>query len=180
MKELKHINIPSLKLTAGGKLFHISYTLSTVRYVEYLKRVPKLAFGATFRELYDTLGKIYMACASGNDVIYAIQQAKELSWNQLQAIKKFDENEIPDIIDFCCLFINETDEDPSHFSVGVHEAKKQLIHQEGYSIESFFSLAYNLIESLDAAYQKIQSLENQSGPKDLTLPSNTLQTNPTS
>ncbi len=178
--EHKRIDIPSGKFKAGGETFYIQPHLSTTRYVEYLKRVPRLAYNATFRSIYDTLSKIYMTTSSGNDMIYAIQQARELSWNQLDAIKRFDENEIPDIIDFCCLFINKAGEDVSKFDSSVHEAKKEIISKEGYVVDDFFTLAFHLVESFSEGYQKLTRLTKGETMEDISLSPTSLPTNLTS
>ena len=177
---LKSIDIQSGKLMAGGEQYFIQYSLSTNRYVEYLKRLPRLTFHTDFAGIYNTLSKIYTVASSGNDMIYAIGQARELSWNQLENIKRFDENEIPDIVDFCCLFIYKIGEDTSKFDHGIHEAKKAAISQEGYDISSFFTLAFSLIENLGEAYHKIKSVNNPSEPNDIRLEPPTQQTSPIS
>ena len=168
--ELKKIDIQSGTIQVGDRTGYIQPVLSTIRYVEYLKKLPKLTYNTTFAGMYDSLTKIYMATSAGNDMIYAIQQAREISWNQLDAIRRFDENEIPDIIDFCALFINFDGEDVSRFDHANHEAKKLALHQEGYDVSSFFSLAYNLIESLPAAYRKIID-HNAGAGHELTIQS---------
>jgi len=177
---LKTIDIPSGKLMAGGEQYFIQYSLSTNFYIEYLKKLPRLTFHSTFAGMYDTLSKIYTAASSGNDMIYAISQARELSWNQLDAIRRFDENEIPDIVDFCCLFIHKAGDDVSKFDHAYHELKKQIISAEGYDVASFFTLAFSLIENYGNAYHKIKSVSNQNGPVDILLNPPTQQTNPTS
>ena len=154
--QLKRINIKSGKFTAGDETYYIQPNLSVIRYVEYLKRVPRLTFHTTFKGMYDTLHKIYNVTASGNDMIYAIQQARELSWNQLDAIQRFDEHELPDIIDFVALFCNKEGEDVGQFDISIHENKKTMIAKEGYAIQDFFTLAFHLIESFSEGYQKIQ------------------------
>lgn len=156
--EPKLIDINSGKIPVGNRILYIQGNLSSIRYVEYLKRLPRLTFRVTFEGMYDTLSKIYMAASSGNDMIYAIQQARELSMNQLDAIKRFDDNEIPDIIDLCCLFLNWEGEDISQFDHAIHEAKKQELTREGYDISSFFHLAGNLIEKFPAAYQQMHNM----------------------
>ena len=176
----KQIDIPSGKLMAGGDQYYITYSLSTNVYVEYLKRLPRLTFHTTFAGIYDTLSKIYTAASSGNDMIYAIGQARELSWNQLDNIKRFDENEIPDIVDFCCLFIHKAGDDISKFDHAYHEKKKEAINREGYDISGFFTLAFSLIENLSAAYHKIRSVQNPGGSNDITLTQDIQQINPIS
>ena len=165
----KTIDIPLGKLMAGGEQYFIQYSLSTNRYVEYLKRIPRLTFHATFAGMYDTLSKIYTAASSGNDMIYAIGQARELSWNQLENIKRFDENEIPDILDFCCLFLNKSGENPAKFDFAEHEEKKRIISAEGYDISFFFTLAFSAIENFGQAYHRIKSVDNPNDPNDITL-----------
>ncbi len=165
---------------AGGEDFFITPSLSTTRYVEYLKKVPRLTFRVTYEGMYDTLSKIYTATASGNDMIFAIQTAKELAWNQLDAIRRFDENEIPEIIDFCALFLNRPGEDLSKFDAAIHEQKKQILSQEGYDVGCFFGLAFGLIENLSASYHKIRSVANPKGANDITLSDPIPQTSHTS
>jgi|GEM_PF-3601949 len=167
----KEIDIPSGVIAANGKRFHVTYSLSTTRYVEYLKQLPKLTFNTTFRGMYDTLSKIYMAASSGNDMIGAIQQARELSINQLNAIKRFDDAEIPDVISFCALFLNEAGEDISKFDQAMHDEKVSTLHQEGYDVSGFFQLQVNLIDGFSSAFLKIQSLPNQEAGTDIRLQS---------
>lgn len=164
----KVLDINSGRVQVGSETYYIQYSLSTNRYVEYLKRIPKLTFNTTFPGLYKTMSDIYMLASTGNDMIYAIGQIRELSINQLNAIKRFDDTEIPDVIDFCALFINREGEDVSKFDVSIHESKKQALAQEGYDISGFFQLQVNLIEGFSKAYREIQSLPN---PKDTaTIP----------
>ena len=152
---LKRINFSSGQIEVGSEPWFIQTSLSTVRYVEYLKRVPKLTFSTDFKSIYGTLRKIYNAASSGNDMILAIGTARELSWNQLDAIKRFDDNEIPDVIDFCALFINRPGEDIGRFDITLHEQKKALLSKEGYAIEDFFTLALSVIDHFRNAYRKM-------------------------
>src|SRR5688500_12712948 len=107
----KKLDIESKLIPAGEKTFHLDWALSTTRYVQYLQKLPKLTFNTSFAGMYDTLSKIYTVSSSGNDMIFAVGQSRELAWNQLEAIKRFDENEVLDIIDLCALFLNTSTED---------------------------------------------------------------------
>lgn len=151
----KRINIKSGQFTAGGETYYIQTTLSVARYVEYLKRVPKLSYHTTFKGLWDALHKIYQVTSSGNDMIFAIQTARETAWNVLDAIQRFDEHEIPDIVDFVALFCVKEGEDPGKFDHSEHEGKKAAIAGEGYAIQDFFTLAFALIEGFSDAYRTV-------------------------
>lgn len=169
--EQKKLDIPSGRIPAGGEMYHLTYSLSTTRYVEYLKKLPKLTFNVTFAGMYDTLSKIYMVSSAGNDMIYAVQQARELSWNQLEAIKRFDENEVIDVIDFCALFINKSNEDISKFNQALHDEKCLALQNEGYDTEDFFLLTAKLIQNFPDAYRKILSHISEGQPvKNTTTP----------
>ncbi len=165
----KQIDIASGRITAGDETLYIQYTLSTTRYVEYLKRIPKLSFNTTFKGLYDSLSQVYMLCSTGNDMIFAIGKCRELALNQLEAIKRFDESEILDVIDFCALFINREGEDISKFDHSIHESKKEALSKEGYEVSGFFQLQVNLIDGFSQAYRKIQEL-SQGAVIDINLP----------
>ena len=176
----KTIDIQSGRLMAGGEEYFIQNTLSTVRYVEYLKKLPTLSFGVTFSQMYEALSKIYTFASSGNDMIYAIGQARELSWNLLSTIKRFDEREILDIVDFCSLFINKAGEDISKFDQALHDQKAAILQKEGYDHASFFTLAFSLIENYGNAYHRIKSVSNPSDHNDIRLEPPTQQTSPIS
>ena len=176
----KTIDIPSGKLMAGGEEYSIMNTLSTVFYVEYLKRLPTLSFGVTFSQMYDALSKIYTYASSGNDMIFAIGQARELSWNLLSTIKRFDEREVLDIVDFCALFIHKAGADVSKFDQAAHDQKAAILQKEGYDHASFFTLAFSLIENYGNAYRKIKSVSNPNDHNDIRLDLNTQQTSPIS
>lgn len=167
----KTFDISSGKIPAGGKIGYIQYALSTTRYVEYLKRLPKLTFNTSYKGMYDTLSKIYMVNSSGNDMIYAVQQSRELAWNQLEAIKRFDESEILDVIDFCALFINFENEDVSKYDHAMHESKKVILSEEGYDASLFFQLQVNLIEGFSQSFQLISKL-SQGDQVDIRLREN--------
>ena len=176
----KEIDIPSGRLTAGGETYFIQIRLSTNRYVEYLKKLPLLSFGVTFSDLYKGLSEIYTTTSSGNDMIYAIGHSRETSWNLLSGIKRFDEREVLDIIDFCALFLNKSGENVDAFDQALHDQKTMILQKEGYDHASFFTLAFSLIENYGNVYRKIKSVSNPSEPNDIRLDLNTPQTSPIS
>jgi hypothetical protein len=165
----KRIDIPSGVIPAGGKTFYIQYSLSTTRFVEYLKRIPKLSFNTTFRGMYGTLSEIWTLASSGNDMIGAIGGIREKAMNQLIAVKRFDENEIIDVIDLCALFCNMPGEDVSKFEEALHHEKCLILQNEGYDKDDFFLLLTKLIDGLHEASQKIRSLKSQSESNDISL-----------
>ena len=98
----------------------------------------------------------------------------------LSTIKRFDEREVLDIVDFCALFINKAGEDISKFDQALHDQKAAILQKEGYDHASFFTLAFSLIENYGNAYHRIKSVSNPSDHNDIRLDLSTPQTSPIS
>jgi hypothetical protein len=165
----KRIDIPSGVIPAGGDTFYIQYTLSTTRFVEYLKRLPRLTFGVTFKQMYNSLADIHRMLSNGNDLLGAIAGGREKSINQMSAIKRFDEHEILDVIDLVALFVNRPGEAIDKFDEPSHHEKCLILQNEGYDHQDFFLLLTKLIDGLQEASLKIQSLKSQGELSDISL-----------
>jgi hypothetical protein len=164
----KRIDIPSGVIPAGGDTFFIQYSLATTRFVEYLKRLPRLTYGVTFKGMYNSLAEIHKLSSNGNDVIAAITGVREKSINQMSAIKRFDENQILDVVDLCALFCNRPGEQIDKYDEAVHHEKSMILQNEGYATEDFFLLSKSLIDGLQEAYQRTLSLKSQKESSDIS------------
>lgn len=151
----KRIDIQSGKFEANGRTYYIQMdTLKLARYVAYMQLQQKLAFGTDFQGLYNTLTKIWNAASSGNDILKALADIRELSYNQLNAVVDFVGREHPEILRFCALFINAEDEDIGKWDERIVDQKITDWIEEGLDIQDFFSLAAGYSPGFLSAFEE--------------------------
>ena len=172
--QLKHIDMSTAKFTANGTTYYIQSRLSLARYVEYLKLSNEISFNTDFEGMYSTLNKIFEAASHGNDLIEANHKARELAYNQINAIVDFTNREHPTVLRFCALFINAEEEDINKYDDRVIDHKVEDWTEEGLAIDDFFYLAANFIPSFRDTFrnhaQKQEGKKQPQKPKKTTSP----------
>lgn len=161
--ELKRIDRKSgtFPATMEGKpvTFFVQDFLSVDRYIKYLQLLPELTYGVTFKEMHEKLMRIYELATHGNDVIGAFHQIATEAFNQISAIKNFDDTRFPKILEFCALFINYSGEDITIWDDRVAKLKIDAWRKEGYAMNDFFFFAFNAVQGFKTAYQSLVSEE---------------------
>lgn len=175
--EVKRINFEEDHFEANGNVYWIQDSLSVNRYMVYEEMVPQLTFNTTFLGLSKTLNEIYKAVTTGNDILKALRLSGELAYNQLVALKNFDDNEPPMVLKFCTLFINRTDENIKVYDENLAKEKINDWTEEGIHMEDFFFLAGRSIKGYRTAYRSVfqdqaneeRSVRNQIQEIDTTI-----------
>ena len=134
--------------------------LSVARYEKYIHYIPQIAFGANFKELFDSFKEIYEATTKGDDVLNALHTASNIAWNKMDDIRNFvDDSRRPPVIWFCALFINEEDENLGEWDEA--KMKRKIDDLDEYNVMDFFLLAKNCIVGLNDAYKELQELSQK-------------------
>jgi len=153
--KLKHIDMSVAKFEANGHTYYIQSELSLQRYVEYLKLSNEITFNTDFDGMFSTLNKIFEAVSKGNDLLDAIRKARELSYNQINAIVDFTNRDHPTVLRFCALFINREDEEIHKYDDRMIDLKVTDWTEEGLDIGDFFYLAANFIPNFRAEFRNL-------------------------
>lgn len=133
------IDFENRQFKANGKKFLIEVeNLPTGRYQKFEQMGISFAFGSTFGDIFQSFQKIYQAATSGNDILKAVNVAQEVSYNQMHAIKRNDENYKPHILWFCTIFCNYEDEDRTTWSEDVARQKIADWERSSVPIQDFF------------------------------------------
>lgn len=160
------IDFENRQFKANGKKFLIEVeNLPTGRYQKFEQMGISFAFGSTFGDIFQSFQKIYQAATSGNDILKAVNVAQEVSYNQMHAIKRNDENYKPHILWFCTIFCNYEDEDRTTWSEDVARQKIADWERSSVPIQDFFLLASNALQEFQNAYNYLQSLPPKKHPK---------------
>lgn len=154
------IDFPSREFIANGKTFYIEHDrILTGRYQKFEEMGISFAFGSTFGDIFQSLKKIYDATTSGNDVLKGITTAQTVAYNQMQAIKRHDENYKPHILWFCTLFCNYENEDRKVWSEEVARRKIADWERSSIPITDFFLLAANVLHGYGNAYNLMSVMD---------------------
>ena len=153
MSELKRITPDTREFEAGGNKYFIQLEgISIGRFMFYEKFVNQATFGTDFNSMFLTMKKIYLAATSGIDVLKALKDIGDLSYNQMTTINDLSEHKYNNGLMLCSLFINRPTEDISEWNERMATEKIDDWKKEGFAMEDFFLLALNSIEGFREAY----------------------------
>jgi hypothetical protein len=145
----------------SGKEYLIqANVLSVARYEKYIHYIPQIAFGANFKDLFDSFKDIYEATTKGDDILNGLHVASNIAYNRMQDIYGFiEDSRRPPVIWFCMLFINYEDENLGEWDEA--KMKKKIDDLDEYNVMDFFLLAKNCIAGLMDAYREIEEISKK-------------------
>lgn len=153
MGELKRIDFDKKEFVANGKTYYLQLDgLSVGRFRHYERFVQFATFGTDFMSMFETLKQIFQAATSGVDVLKALKDIGDLSYNQMAVIKDRNEQQYSGILMMCTLFINRADENIADWDERIANEKIQDWVQEGINVQDFFLLATSQIDGYRGAY----------------------------
>ena len=148
-KVLKSLDFSQSKFMANGKEYSVTQKLSIERWRKYEELQMLLGFGRTFDEVFSQLKKLWEAIQAGKHGDEAI-----ICHNLLTGIgDKLEKRHHPALL-MCTLFINRKDEDPTKYDETVMNEKIKDWQEEGYDINVFFQIAWNLVPSFIEAFNE--------------------------
>lgn len=143
MKDKKRLDLSKSEFTANGNNYYIEHDITIERYRVFEKYSMELAFGADFETHYNNLGNIINLFNDHKDV-----EAKAGLWNIYTSIKNKIENRTDRALKLCSIFILREDEKPEEYSEKIEREKIEDWVKEGFIMNDFFTLAFNLIPGL--------------------------------
>ena len=154
---LKKLDLDKPYFEANGKKYRVSKSLSVERWRHFEDLQALVGFGRSFQEVFDNVKKAYEALQHPK-----IADASVVLHNLLVGIKeKLDRRHNPALL-ICALFINADDEDQKVYDEEAMNRKIEDWQEEGYDVNDFFHLAWNLVPSFIEAFN--EDLPNTSHP----------------
>lgn len=140
MTKLKRLDLNQQEFIANGKKYRIENGFSIERYCEYQALEKELAYGLTFKGIFDALNEIFQRFNKGDFAMGVIK-----TYDLMQGVKRVGERE-PVMLKMCALFINREDEDRATITEDMIAEKIEDWKAEGYDITDFFTLALNTMD----------------------------------
>lgn len=151
--ELKHINWEEKKFVANGKTYYIQAEgISVGRFSHYEQMISEAVFGVSFDGIFKTLKHIYTLVTTGNETLKALREVGDLAYNQMAAIKDYDETKTNNVLLLCTLFINLSGEDMSEWNMTMARQKIDDWKADNYDMSDFFLFATKLVHGFSEAY----------------------------
>lgn len=157
MSQLKNLPTDTNVFMANGKKYFIEDKLSYNRWLLYQKLEIELTFDISFSGMFNKLTETYAllnqqrfadASVCVRDLMFGIANNIDKRTHPAYAL--------------CALFINQEDEDRTDISETIIKAKIEDWNTEGYSVQSFFSIALNIVPNFAKVLQSdIQDISAQ-------------------
>lgn len=138
------------KFMANGVQYVIRDTLTVKRFKEFENLQAEVGYGVDFYNMFSNLSKAYNYMNAGK-----MADASVVLHSMMHGIKhKLDDRENP-ILVLCTLFICTEDEDVRFYDKAKGDKKIEDWIAEGISMESFFQLAFSLVNGFTPALRKV-------------------------
>lgn len=156
-KQIKKLDLDKPFFEANGKKYTVSKSLSVERWRHFEDLQALVGFGRSFDDVFQNVKKAYEKLQEPK-----IADASVLLHNIMTGVKeKLDQRHHPALL-ICALFINHEDEDQRVYDEDAMKLKIDDWQEEGYDINDFFQLAWNLVPSFIENYKDV--LQNTSNP----------------
>ena len=150
--EVKHLDQTKSYFEANGKKYHITKNLCIERWRHFEDLQAMVGFGRTFEDLFTAFKDIWSALDEKGGA--KVASASIICHNAMTGIKtKLEERHHPSLM-LCALFINYEGENEKEFNEEVMKSKINDWQEEGYDINDFFRLAWNLVPSFIETYKE--------------------------
>jgi hypothetical protein len=155
MAEEKGIQLITLtkdtkEFEANGVKYFVESTISRKRWVYYLRESPKLAFGQTVEEIFNTFLEIYNIT---NEEGFRRGDIAVLARDAMKGIEGIANREDQVIVRLCALFINAEDEDRRDINEDMISRKIADWDARGIDMQSFFQFALAFIPNFKNLYE---------------------------
>lgn len=140
------------RFNANGKEYIIRQSLTIERFEEFEKLQIQVGYGVDFRGMFGNLRKAY-------DYLNASQPADAgvLLYNTMNGVKNEIDGRENEVLQLCALFICTENEDLTIFDENLMKAKIDDWKIEGIAMESFFTLAFNLVNGFIPVYNQVSA-----------------------
>lgn len=128
------------RFTANKKKYVIRQSLAIERFEIFENLQADVGFGVAFKDVFANLLDAYNSCNEGR-----IADAAVKLHNTMNGIKSNLEGRTNPVLLLCALFICREDEDATTYDAELTKSKIDDWRIEGIAMESFFTLAFNLV-----------------------------------
>jgi len=146
------------RFTANGNDYVIRQSLAIERFEIFENLQADVGFGVAFKEVFANILDAYNCCNEAR-----IADAAVKLHNTMNGIKSKLEGRVNPVLLLCTLFICNEDEDATTYDSDLAKKKIDDWRIEGIAMESFFTLAFNLVHGF------IPVLETTSGDISATI-----------
>lgn len=166
------------EFNANGNRYIIRTSLTLNRFEQFEKLQVRVGYGVDFRQMFGQMRKAF-------DYLNESQpaDASVILYNLMNGIKNNIDGRDNEVLDLCCLFICREGEDVAQYDPDLNKAKKQDWATEGIAMESFFTLAFNLVNGFIPVYREVSAsisehLENVQNEVKSAKPKKSIRTSP--
>lgn len=146
IKHIHHLD----KFKANGKEYTIRTSLTITRFEEFEKLQVYVGYGVDFLNMFGNIKKAYSYMNNSK-----VADASVVLYNIMNGIKDQLEERENEVLMLCSLFITLPDEDLTVYDEELLKSKIDDWKKEGISMESFFTLAFSLVNGFMPVYQEV-------------------------
>jgi hypothetical protein len=158
MSELKVKRLPldAKYFEANGKKYHVTDRLSVERWRYFEDFQALVGFGRSFDDIFQNVKKAYEKLQDPK-----IADASVILHNILIGVKEKLDNRHHPALMLCALFVNSEGENEKVYDEEIMNTKIADWQKEGYDINDFFQLAWNLVPGFIEHYKEdLQSISS--------------------
>jgi len=138
------------EFTANGNRYVVRTSLTLSRFEQFEKLQVRVGYGVDFRQMFTNMRKAFDHLNESQPATAAI-----ILHNLMNGIKNNLDGRDNEVLDLCCLFICREGEDVAKYDPEVNKLKKADWAEEGIAMESFFTLAFNLVNGFIPVYNRV-------------------------
>jgi hypothetical protein len=150
--KLKPLDLSKTTFEANGKTYHITQNLCIERWRHFEDLQALVGVGRSFDDIFKAFRDIWDALDDKGGA--KVATASIICHNAMTGIKtKLEERTHPALM-ICTLFCNFEGENEKIYDEEVMKSKIEDWQQEGYKVDDFFQLAWNLVPGFIDVYRQ--------------------------
>jgi len=150
--QVKRLNLKKNYFEANGKKYHVTQNICIERWRHFEDLQALIGFGRSFEDLFTSFKQIWEALDEKGGA--RVATASIICHNAMTGIKtKLEERHHPALM-ICALFCNFEGEDEKIYDEEIMKTKLEDWQKEGYDVNDFFQLAWNLVPSFIETYSE--------------------------
>lgn len=143
--------------TANGTKYVFRETLAISRFERFEELQPRVGFGVSFEEIFGNQRRAFDMLNEGKAADAAV-----VLYNSMNGIKEHLEGRENAVLELCALFICREGENIATYDPVLTKAKIADWRAEGIAMNSFFDIAFDLVQGFTPAYSQVsQSISTE-------------------
>ena len=150
--QVKRLDLTKKYFEANGRKYHVTKNMCIERWRHFEDLQALIGFGRSFEDIFKSFKQIWEALDEKGGA--KVGTASIICHNAMTGIKtKLEERHHPALM-ICALFCNFEGEDEQIYDDEIMKSKLEDWQKEGYDINDFFQLAWNLVPSFIETYRE--------------------------